>query len=94
MRDTRTKKNKPIPCFIPAISYSLDSPSTCQRCQGLLVREYCSDILDGTGENGFWAIRCLQCGELLDPLILHHRTSRSQPVISGRSRQQLPVALS
>ena len=94
MKGTRTKKYKPSPCSIPGISYSPDSSLTCQRCQGLLVREFCSDIQDGTGENGFWALRCLQCGEVLDPLILQHRTSKPQPVLEGRSRQKSPVALS
>lgn len=94
MRGVRTKKHKTPPCSNPGILDSLDSPLNCQRCQGLLVREFCMDIHDGTGENGFWAARCLQCGELLDPLILHHRTSRPEAALAGRSRQQLPVALS
>jgi len=94
MRSARTKKHQTPPCSNQGISYSLGSPLTCQRCQGLLVREFCMDIHDGTGENGFWAARCLQCGELLDPLILHHRTSRPEAALAGRSRQQLPVALS
>lgn len=67
---------------------------TCLRCDGLLVKEFCMDIHDGTGENGFWALRCLQCGEILDPLILQHRLTPSPPVLSGRSRQRAPVALS
>lgn len=72
-----------------------DSPlMTCLRCDGLLVKELCMDIHDGTGENGFWALRCFQCGEILDPLILQHRLTPSPPVISGRSRQRAPVALS
>jgi transcription elongation factor Elf1 len=75
-------------------SHSFDSSFTCLRCKGLLVREFCMDINDGTGENGFWALRCLQCGELLDPLILEHRVSKSHPVLTGRSRQRSPVALS
>lgn len=93
MRNINGKKVKLSSCSYPAISLSHEAPLKCQRCQGLLVREFCMDIHDGTGENGFDALRCLQCGELLDPLILQHRTLRPQPVLSGRSRQQSPVAL-
>ena len=71
----------------------LNSPFTCHRCQGLFVRVFCMDIYDSTGENGFWALRCLQCGELLDPLILQNRISNPQSVLKGRSRQQSPKAL-
>lgn len=77
-----------------AESNPFDSTVKCHRCQGLLVHEFCSDLQDGTGEIGFWALRCLQCGELLDPLILRHRTSKPHPVLTGRSRQKLPMALS
>ena len=78
----------------PTFSHPQDASFICPRCQGLFVQEFCMDIHDGTGENGFWALRCLQCGELLDPLILQHRTSEPQPVLEGRSRQKSPLALS
>lgn len=77
----------------PMISHH-ETSLICPRCEGLFVQEFCMDIHDGTGENGFWALRCLQCGELLDPLILQHRTSESPPVLEGRSRQKSPLALS
>ena len=94
MKDTPNKKHKSPIGSMPPFQHSSDFTLTCQRCQGLLIREFCMDIHDGTGENGFWGLRCLQCGELLDPLILKHRISKTQTVLTGRSRQRSPVALS
>ena len=94
MRDTLNKKRKSTLGSTSPFQHSPDSTLTCRRCQGLLIREFCMDIHDGTGENGFWGLRCLQCGEILDPLILKHRISKTQTVLTGRSRQRSPVALS
>lgn len=49
------------------------STERCSRCGGLLVAEECVDHLDDTGRLRFQALRCVQCGELVDPLILRHR---------------------
>jgi hypothetical protein len=32
-----------------------------------------SDLGDGSGEYHFKGFRCLACGEVLDPVILHNR---------------------
>jgi transcription elongation factor Elf1 len=94
MSSTQTKKYKTHLGSQPVSPTILDSAFTCPRCQGLFVRVFCMDMYDGTGENGFWALRCLQCGELLDPLILQHRISKPQLVQTKRPRQQSPMALS
>ncbi|RMH05558.1 MAG: hypothetical protein D6704_09275 [Nitrospirae bacterium] len=48
----------------------------CHRCNGLMVVEDCVDIKGG--QDGFWirALRCVSCGNLLDPMIARHRTYR------------------
>ena len=45
----------------------------CDRCGGLLVGEHCTDLLDSTGQMEFPALRCVQCGEVVDLVILHNR---------------------
>ncbi|MEP6960256.1 MAG: hypothetical protein ABI980_16140 [Nitrospirota bacterium] len=45
----------------------------CQRCGGLLVDEYCMDIGEGGGGNRSWAMRCIQCGDIIDQTILLNR---------------------
>ena len=39
----------------------------CPRCSGLMVAEWCQDLSD------YSAQRCVQCGELIDPVILENR---------------------
>ena len=48
----------------------------CSRCGGLMVVEQCFDFLDDSGHLSFFARRCVQCGELVDPVILQNRRLR------------------
>jgi len=43
---------------------SHDAVTHCSRCGGLLVTERLMDLP---------AYRCVQCGEIVDPVILHNR---------------------
>ena len=45
----------------------------CPRCGGLMVLDQFQDLLDDAGQINFYGLRCLICGEVLDPLILRHR---------------------
>lgn len=50
--------------------------STCSRCGGLMVSDFCMDLLNCTGELEFAAKRCVQCGEVVDPVIERNRQFR------------------
>jgi hypothetical protein len=39
----------------------------CSRCSGLMVAEWYQDLSDYTAQ------RCVQCGEIVDPVILKNR---------------------
>jgi len=41
----------------------------CPRCGGLMVRERFEDYLDG--RVSFHGVRCIACGEILNPTILN-----------------------
>jgi hypothetical protein len=43
----------------------------CPRCNGLMVAEWCEDLSDYTAQ------RCVQCGEIIDLVILQNRSVRS-----------------
>jgi hypothetical protein len=45
----------------------IHSTDRCSRCGGLMVAEWCQDLSDYSGQ------RCVQCGELIDPVILQNR---------------------
>ena len=60
----------------------------CTRCGGLLVEEYCMDL--SNSEHATAAQRCVQCGELVDPVILANRTRRSGTPSSKTNRISTP----
>ena len=54
--------------------------STCTRCGGLMVNDFCMDLLNSTGELEFAAKRCVQCGEVVDPVIQCNRRFRQESI--------------
>ena len=59
-----------------AASSAISYESTCARCGGLMVSDFFMDLLNSTGELDFAAKRCVQCGEVVDPLIHRNRQLR------------------
>ncbi len=53
--------------------------SECIRCGGLLVVDHCFDVLGNTGDIDCQVFRCVQCGDLVDPVILRNRTNPPAP---------------
>ncbi len=51
----------------------VDHEHDCTRCGGLLVIDHCFDVLGDTGEIDCNVFRCIQCGDLVDPVILRNR---------------------
>ena len=45
----------------------------CQRCQGCMVVDFFLDVMNVSGEMTFNGWRCLNCGDIVDPVITHHR---------------------
>ncbi len=50
----------------------------CYRCHGLMVEEELCDWVGGKGYDRSPAYRCIQCGDLVDPVILQHRSHRAK----------------
>jgi hypothetical protein len=63
----RKKQHTPVSSPVPC-----DSPC-CTRCGGLLVDERCMDIGESLGGYWFIALRCVQCGDIIDEVILRNR---------------------
>ena len=57
---------------IPALLHE----SICTRCGGLMVREFCTDLLNSNGELDCSITRCVQCGDVVDPVIRRNRHLR------------------
>ncbi len=62
----------------------------CPRCSGYMMHDYYLELQDKTSQCRVTAWRCLICGEVLDPVILKHRSSPQEPMV-GRAR--LPIAV-
>jgi hypothetical protein len=62
------------------VSSAVRHESMCMRCGGLMVNDFCMDVLNSVGESRFDAKRCVQCGEVVDPVILENRGTRQEPM--------------
>ena len=52
--------------------------SPCTRCGGLMVNDSYIDLLNNVGESKFSSKRCVQCGEVVDSVILCNRGARQE----------------
>ncbi|MGE3978052.1 MAG: hypothetical protein AB7F94_10740 [Nitrospira sp.] len=48
----------------------------CSRCTGLMVVEQSFDSMRGSSEADVLLRRCVQCGDIVDPVILQNRRSQ------------------
>lgn len=53
---------------------SIHNRGRCPRCSGLMVDEWYQDLSD------YRAQRCVQCGEMIDPVILRNRGALYGPM--------------
>ena len=61
---------------------------TCTRCGGLLIGDGLFDQFDDTGHTRQWARRCVQCGDIVDPLILKRRAGVDLPALNAMRRKR------
>ncbi len=47
---------------------------TCERCSGYMAPDMCTDLQSDSGQCNFWALRCVQCGDIVDEVILRNRS--------------------
>ena len=73
-----------------ALSSALLQP-TCLRCGGFMVNEVSMDLMSSTGELDCVTRRCVQCGDILDPVILRNRRIRQVSLTVPRAAQSSPT---
>lgn len=54
--------------------------SMCTRCGGFMVIDFYMDLLFCIGETEFSAKRCVQCGQIVDPVIMRNQGARQERV--------------
>jgi hypothetical protein len=73
------------------VSSTVQHESMCIRCGGLMVTDFCMDVLFCNGETEFAANRCVQCGEIVDPVILRNRGVQQGPKTTQHAGRMLPT---
>ena len=68
----------------------VQNSQACTRCGGLLIGEGLSDPFDDTGHVRRWVWRCVQCGDIVDSLILKHRAGMDRPTRNVMRRRRWP----
>jgi hypothetical protein len=63
----------------------------CTRCGGFMVTDFYMDLLFCIGETKFAAQRCVQCGEVVDPVILRNRGAQQGPMTTQLAGEMLPT---
>ena len=76
MATAATEKTRTEQIGSHTVSSAVQHESICSRCGGLMVRDFCLDVLGNISESEFAAKRCVQCGEVVDPVILRNRRLR------------------
>jgi len=64
--------------------------SSCLRCGGFMVNEVSMDLMSSSGELDCATRRCVQCGDILDPVILQNRSIRQQRMTVQHAAHSLP----
>ena len=72
--------------------------SSCTRCGGLMVPDFCTDLLNGSGSLDCSTLHCVQCGDIVDPVIRWNRhlqrlagAARELKVVGQFSHAQVPA---
>ncbi len=60
----------------------------CERCRGFMIRDSFLDMRDDSGRLHFNGWRCLNCGEVVDPVVLTHRIKMPTEPYRGRTRDR------
>lgn len=61
---------------------------SCSRCHGFMVRDHFLDF-DGTiGHMWAYGYRCMNCGNVHDPLIEQHRLARKQQALAPQNGER------
>ncbi|MEE9232958.1 MAG: hypothetical protein V3U07_05845 [Nitrospirales bacterium] len=69
---------------------------TCLRCGGFMVSHWCMNVNYDAGGMEILTQRCLQCGEVIDPVILENRLNPQREAMKKKTRPLLsrPLAAS
>ena len=79
-----------------AVELKESKSETCPRCGGFMVSHWCMNVNYDAGGMEILTQRCLQCGEVIDPVILENRLNPQREAMKKKTRPLLsrPLASS
>jgi hypothetical protein len=86
-----TKKTKAEQSRRHTFSSEVTHESICPKCGGLMVADSYMDLLNHIGESKFAAKRCVQCGEVIDSVILLNRQLGQEPMTVQHTGKMLSI---
>lgn len=89
MQPTSMKPSLIKNTFENHIAHIMNTPS-CERCGGLLIKEYCLDASNPDGQVWITTKHCVQCGNVVDPVILKNQEEALSPHQVERSARPRP----
>lgn len=82
MRAEETTPSERLQSYLA--TYTPQTQSICTRCGGLMVSDVCMDLMNSTSELECTARRCVQCGDVIDAVILRNRSLHQQSMTTQR----------
>ena len=61
----------------PGLTTMKSSRHSCSRCSGHMVHDMCIDLESDCGYSTCRVLRCIQCGDIVDEVILQNRAVRN-----------------
>ena len=83
-------------CSTEATAPLSSKEDSCTRCGGFMVSHWCMNVNYDAGGMEILTKRCLQCGEVIDPVILENRLNPNREELKKKTRPLLsrPLASS
>ena len=63
----------------------------CPRCQGFMVEDYFIDLQETMGPHWVTAMRCMNCGNVVEPQIEANRRRHEASLVTVASDAAVPV---
>ena len=94
-RPLKLERDQPVATSTTQVADPRHS-DTCTRCGGFMVSHWCMNVNYDAGGMEILTKRCLQCGEVIDPVILENRLNPQREAMKKKTRPLLsrPLASS
>ena len=90
-RPLKLERDQPVATSTTQVADPRHS-DTCTRCGGFMVSHWCMNVNYDAGGMEILTKRCLQCGEVIDPVILENRLNPQREAMKKKDTSSLVQA--